>query len=151
MATLERAIAIAAGAHAGQVDKAGAPYILHPLRVMMRLSDTERRIVAMLHDVLEDCPGWTARRLVEDGFSDAVVVAVDALTKRQDEDYFVFVRRCAADPIARDVKRADIADNLDTSRLGAHLSATDEARVRKYRKALEILDEADVSARPRSL
>jgi (p)ppGpp synthase/HD superfamily hydrolase len=58
MSTLERAIAIAAEAHAGQTDKAGAPYILHPLRMMMGLTSDEERIVAVLHDVCEDCPGW---------------------------------------------------------------------------------------------
>ena len=57
MSTLERAIAIAAKAHAGQVDKAGAPYVLHPLRIMLRKSSIDERIVAVLHDVCEDCPG----------------------------------------------------------------------------------------------
>jgi (p)ppGpp synthase/HD superfamily hydrolase len=56
MSTLERAIAIAAEAHAGQVDKAGAPYVLHPLRMMLTLSSNAERIVAVLHDVVEDCP-----------------------------------------------------------------------------------------------
>jgi hypothetical protein len=56
MSTLEHAIALAACAHAGQVDKAGQPYILHPLRVMLRLSGADERIVAVLHDVVEDTP-----------------------------------------------------------------------------------------------
>jgi (p)ppGpp synthase/HD superfamily hydrolase len=63
MSTLERAIAIAAKAHAGQVDKAGAPYVLHPLRIMLRKSSIDERIVAVLHDVCENCPGWTFERL----------------------------------------------------------------------------------------
>lgn len=59
MSTLGRAIEIAVEAHAGQVDKAGAPYILHPLRVMLSLDGEEDRIVGVLHDVIEDCPAWT--------------------------------------------------------------------------------------------
>ena len=50
MSTLERAIALAAKAHEGQVDKAGAPYVLHPLRMMLRVATTEERITAVLHD-----------------------------------------------------------------------------------------------------
>jgi (p)ppGpp synthase/HD superfamily hydrolase len=68
MSTLERAIVIAAEGHAGATDKAGAPYILHPLRMMLRLSSPEERIVAVLHDVVEDCPGWTFDRLRNEGF-----------------------------------------------------------------------------------
>jgi (p)ppGpp synthase/HD superfamily hydrolase len=63
MSTLERAIGIAAEAHARQVDKAGAPYVLHPLRMMLQMSSIDERIVAVLHDVCEDCPGWTLDRL----------------------------------------------------------------------------------------
>jgi len=69
MSTLERAIVIAAEAHAGMTDKAGAPYILHPLRMMLDLTSVEERIVAILHDVCEDCPGWTFERLRDEGFS----------------------------------------------------------------------------------
>ena len=68
VSTLERAIAIAAEAHTGQVDKAGAPYVLHPLRMMLSLSSIDERIVAVLHDVCEDCPGWTFDRLRKEGF-----------------------------------------------------------------------------------
>jgi (p)ppGpp synthase/HD superfamily hydrolase len=83
MSTLETAIAIAAEAHEGQVDKAGAPYILHPLRVMLRLDTNEERIVAVLHDVVEDCKGWSFKRLKAEKFSDRVIGALKALTKRK--------------------------------------------------------------------
>jgi (p)ppGpp synthase/HD superfamily hydrolase len=72
MSTLERAIIIAAEGHAGVKDKAGAPYILHPLRMMLRLSSPDERIVAVLHDVCEDCRGWTFDRLRDEGFSDEI-------------------------------------------------------------------------------
>ena len=68
MSTLERAIIIAAKGHAGVKDKAGAPYILHPLRMMLGLSSPDERIVAVLHDVCEDCPGRTFDRLRDEGF-----------------------------------------------------------------------------------
>ena len=85
MSTLERAIVIAAEAHAGVSDKGGAPYILHPLRMMMTLTSTEERIVAVLHDVCEDCPGWTFERLRGEGFSEEILAALDSVTKREGE------------------------------------------------------------------
>jgi (p)ppGpp synthase/HD superfamily hydrolase len=80
MSTLERAIAIAAEGHSGAKDKGGEPYILHPLRMMLSLSSTEERIVAVLHDVCEDCPGWTLDRLRAEGFPDHIIAALDSVT-----------------------------------------------------------------------
>lgn len=137
-AMLDAAIHMAVDAHRGQVDKAGAAYILHPLRVMLRQGDTERRVAAVLHDVVED--GDVTLTAIRAIFGDAVACAVDALTRRDGESYDDFVARCAADPIARDVKRDDIADNLDLSRLSAP-TERDYARAEKYRKALRLLDD----------
>jgi len=137
MSTLERAIEIAAAAHAGQLDKAGAPYILHPLRVMLAQKEPAQRIAAVLHDVVEDTP-WTLEQLRAEGFSEDVLRAVDALTKRDGEDYFAFVDRAGRDPVARPVKIADIRDNMDTSRI-ATVTDRDRARLEKYRQALERL------------
>ena len=80
MGNLERAIEIAASAHRGQTDKGGQPYILHPIRVMLRMNTAEERIAAVLHDVVEDSE-WTFDALTEEGFSPAVVEALRALTK----------------------------------------------------------------------
>jgi len=115
--TLERAIAIAAEAHAGQVDKAGAPYVLHPLRMMLRVSSTDERIVAVLHDVCEDCPGWTFDRLRREGFANHIIEALRSVAKRDGEDYETFVRRAAVNPIGRRVKLADLHDNSDLTRI----------------------------------
>jgi len=139
MGTLERAIAIAAEAHAGQVDKAGAPYVLHPLRMMLRVSSPEERIVAVLHDVCEDCPGWSFDRLKAEGFSDRILTALDSVTKRDGEDYESFVRRAAADPIGRSVKLADLSDNCDLSRIAAP-SQRDYQRIEKYRRAIDLIN-----------
>jgi (p)ppGpp synthase/HD superfamily hydrolase len=137
MSTLERAIAIAADAHTGQVDKAGAAYILHPLRVMFRLTTTEERIAGVLHDIVEDTP-WTLDRLRAEGFSENVVRAVDAVTRREGETYEVFVHRSGQDQIGRRVKLADLEDNSDIARIAVP-TEKDLKRLEKYRKAIEQL------------
>lgn len=139
MNTLERAIAIAAEAHAGQVDKAGAPYVLHPLRLMLRMSSIDERIVAVLHDVCEDCPEWTFDRLRKEGFPDHVIESLQSVTKRDGEDYDTFVRRAGANPIGRRVKRADMIDNMDLSRIAAP-SEKDFQRSERYRRGIELID-----------
>jgi (p)ppGpp synthase/HD superfamily hydrolase len=137
MPTLERAIALAAAAHAGQKNKEGSPYILHPIRVMMRVDDAEARIAAVLHDVVEDTE-WTIERLRAEGFSEAVLAAVDSLTHREGEDYFAYVARAGANPLARRVKLADLEDNMNVMRL-AVVADKDLERVRKYHKAWTML------------
>lgn len=136
---LERAIAIATEAHCGQVDKAGSPYIDHPLRVMSRQNNDEARIVAILHDVVEDCEGWTFDRLEAEGFSPTVIEALRRVTKIEGEAYEDFIRRAVANPIARAVKLADLADNMDASRLPA-LTEKDRERLAKYQNAVAILE-----------
>jgi (p)ppGpp synthase/HD superfamily hydrolase len=140
MGTLERAIAIAAEAHAGQVDKAGAPYVLHPLRMMLRMSSNDERIVAVLHDVCEDCPGWTFDRLRKEGFPERLIDALQSVTKRDSEEYDDFVRRSAANPIGRRVKLADLHDNSDLSRIAAP-SERDLQRTEKYRRTIDLISQ----------
>jgi (p)ppGpp synthase/HD superfamily hydrolase len=138
MSTPERAIIIAPEAHAGQLDKAGAPYVLHPLRMMLRVSSTDERIVAVLHDVCEDCPGWTFDRLRAEGFSEHIIQALQSVTKRDGEDYEAFVRRAATNAIGRRVKLADLHDNSDLSRI-ARPSERDFRRIEKYRRAIDLI------------
>lgn len=143
MSTLSRAIEIAVAAHAGQIDKAGAPYILHPLRVMLSLDSDVERIVGVLHDVVEDCPDWSMDRLRSEGFSQDVLTALAHVTKlSEDEDYGAFIARAAKDPVARQVKRADLVDNLDVRRL-PRVSDKDAQRLSKYLAALKQLDAVD--------
>jgi len=132
--TLERAIAIAATAHAGQVDKGGAPYILHPLKVMLRMTTLEQRIVAVLHDVVEDC-GISVDDLRKEGFSEEVLTAIESVTKVPGESYEDFVERAAQNPIGRVVKLADLEENSDLSRI-ASPSWEDLERIEKYRRAI---------------
>ncbi|HEU0121725.1 MAG TPA: HD domain-containing protein [Bryobacteraceae bacterium] len=139
MSTLERAIALAAVAHEGQIDKAGAPYILHVLRVMLRLETAQECMAAALHDIVEDC-GWTLDRLRAEGFPEPVVQAVHAVTRQDGETYEAFVLRAKADPIGRRVKLADLQDNSDLSRI-AEPTERDRARLEKYRAAMAVLTE----------
>ncbi len=112
MSTLEKAIEIAARAHAGQIDPAGEPYILHPLRMMLTLHSLESRIAAILHDVVEKSGDWTVERLRLEGFSADVLDAVEALTKTPGETFEDLVERAGQNKIGRLVKAADIQDHL---------------------------------------
>ena len=140
---MDAAIAIAAKAHEGQVDKGGAPYILHPLRVMLRVDTNEERIVAVLHDVVEDCKEWSFEQLKAEEFSAKVIEALKALTKREEgePDYEAYVQRAAANPIAIRVKLADLEDNCNLSRIACP-TERDMQRIAKYRRAIEILKAA---------
>ena len=142
MATLERAIEIAAKSHAGQTDKAGQPYILHPLRVMMSVTSDSEKITAVLHDVVEDTP-WTLEELATEGFSINILEAVEALTKRKGESRIDAAARARANPISRAVKIADVTDNMDLRRI-SNPTDSDMARLKEYEKVMELLlsDEA---------
>ena len=137
MSSIEKAIAIAVEAHKGQEDKAGDPYILHPLRVMFRMETREEMVVAVLHDVLEDT-AITPDQLKEMGFSETVLEALDSVTKRAGETYEDFVRRAALHPIGKKIKLADLRDNMDLSRL-EEITDNDIKRVKKYHGALKII------------
>lgn len=141
MSTIEHAIAFAATSHKGQLDKVGAPYIFHPLRIMLRLEGEEEKMAAVLHDVIEDC-SCSLDQLRAEGFSEKVVEAVNALTRRPDESYEQFVRRAAVNPIARRVKMEDLRDNCDLSRI-ANPTDRDYKRIEKYRRAIAILESVD--------
>ena len=131
---LDKAITIAAQAHLGQKDRTGAPYILHPLKMMFRLESEVEMIVAVLHDVVEDNPDWDFDRLRQEGFSEEIIEALDHVTRREGESYESFVERSAQNALARRVKVADLEDNMDIKRLKA-LSDRDQARLARYHKA----------------
>ncbi len=137
---LDDAIRIAREAHAGQVDKSGKPYIDHPLRVMARVKGAHAQMAAVLHDVIEDTP-VTAEDLRTAGCPENVITAVVALSKVPGEAMPDYLRRVAADPIAVQVKRADIGDNTDPVRLAALEPETQERLRAKYAEAIRVLDE----------
>jgi len=131
--TLDDAIALAVEAHRGVKDKSGQPYILHPLRVMFRCETEIEKIVAVLHDVVEDT-GRNFDDLRKLGYSEEVIAALDCVTKREGENYEQFVERAFANPVARNVKIADIEDNMDVRRLPG-LGQKDWDRMAQYLKA----------------
>lgn len=137
MPTIERAIEIAATAHAGQRDKAGQPYIFHPLRVMLRVDGAHEQMAAVLHDVVEDT-SVTLDNLAQEGFPSEVLRAIAALTKLPGETRLEAAARAAADPVARKVKLADNAENMDLSRIPNHTDK-DYARCREYEEVRALL------------
>ena len=135
---IEIALEIALKAHRNQKDKGGTPYILHPLAVMNRVETINEKIVAVLHDVVED-----TEILLEDlrsyGFQEEIINAVDGLTRRVDEPYDEFIDRVKNNSISRIVKLADIQENMDLSRL-RDITDEDYKRNEKYQIALEKLN-----------
>ena len=134
---IEKAERIARKAHAGQTDKAGEDYISHPLRVSARCTSPKAKIVALLHDTVEDTY-VTPEYLKEQGFDNEVVEGVLSVTRNEGESYAQFVERAAENPIGKEVKIADLEDNMDVRRLG-DLAEKDMARLHKYLHAWRYL------------
>lgn len=147
--TFERAAEIAESAHAGQYDKIGRPYITHPRRVAVRavalatyhqlgLDLEEVRMVAILHDVVEDT-SVTLEDLAAAGASEGVLRALRLLTHAHGEPYQEYVERIATDLLALIVKLADVMDNSDPDRLSLLPVAVRERLERKYARARALL------------
>jgi len=134
---LQTAIFIACEAHKDQLDKAGKPYILHPLRLMFQFDDTRLRIIAVLHDVVEDS-SISLEHLAHKGFEKDILEALDCLTKRKGEEYKHFIQRLSKNTLAKAVKIEDLKDNLNVVRLES-LTHIDLERLQKYHAALKIL------------
>jgi len=134
----EKAMDIALKAHEGQKDKAGAPYLLHVLRVMMSVEKMDEKIVALLHDVVEDSE-MTIDDLKKDKFPSKITKAVDLLSKKENQRYDDYIIEIRKDSLARAVKMADLKDNLNTNRL-KKISDSDKLRIKKYKQALKTLN-----------
>lgn len=139
MLLYQQALAIAKDAHKGQVDKAGVDYIQHPLFVASLVEGELAKTVALLHDVVEDSD-WTLEDLRKEGLPEEVVQAVGILTKKRNENYEEYILRVKQNPLARQVKLADLQHNSDLSRL-ANVTDRDRKRVAKYQKAIAFLSE----------
>lgn len=137
MPSLNDAIALAVKSHDGQIDKGGQPYILHPLRVMLKMTTEQERIVAMLHDVVEDC-GVLPGEISLLGYDEAIRDAIDHLSRRRRESYEDFIRRISECDLAAKVKIADLEDNMDMSRL-KEITDKDRKRYEKYLAARDTL------------
>lgn len=137
MDDLDKAIKLACEAHAGQVDKAGKPYVLHPLRLMLKFQNKQEQVVAVLHDTIEDSE-MTLEDLANHGFSELILDALDCLSKRKNEEYEGFIKRILPNELARKIKIEDIKDNLDLTRI-ASINNEDLKRVLKYHNSLRVL------------
>ena len=135
----ELAFEIAKEAHAGQTDKAGLDYILHPLQVAAEVTTDEEKAVALLHDIIEDTD-VTASELLAKGLPDNVVEAVKALTKKHNQNYAAYLAGVKKNRLATAVKLADLKHNSDLSRL-EKITQKDRERAEKYRKAIEYLSD----------
>ena len=135
---LDRAKEIAKAAHEGQVDKAGKPYIEHPMRVMKMGKTVEEKIAGVLHDVVEDSE-WTFEMLEKEGIPKDVMDALRCVTKlSEDEDYDHFISRVKTNPLAVKVRLNDLKDNMDITRL-EEVTEKDLARLNKYIRAYKQL------------
>lgn len=144
---IEQAVALARRFHERVTDKAGRPYIEHCLRVMGSVDGPDEKLVAAMHDLLEDTslvPG----DLLAAGAPPRIVAAVEALTRRPDEEYSAFVRRAASDPLARAVKLSDIEDNADERRLSLLEAGEAEVLRRKYAEARNTILDAPPAVEP---
>lgn len=137
MNQIEKALYLAYSYHDGQLDKGEHPYILHPIYVSMQFKSENERVVAILHDIIEDTE-VTEKQLRIIGFSDAVVDAVVAITKREGEIYSDYIDRVSQNEIALRVKIEDMKHNLDVRRLA---NPDDIIYIKaKYDKWLPILE-----------
>jgi hypothetical protein len=138
---LEEAINFAVWAHRGQVDKVGLPYILHPLHVMLQMKTEPERVIAVLHDVLEDCPWYSASDITDEiDMTEEEIGALIALTHIKNEPYVDYLKRVlAAGPIAINVKREDVRHNSSFARMSGLPEETRKRMDKKYKIATEML------------
>ena len=132
---LDIAIELAANLHKGQRDRSNEIYVFHPIRIMMKMETYEEKIVAILHDVVEDTD-CTLEMLQNKLENLTVVEAIDAITRKEEEDYFDYIERVRKNSLAKKVKTADLIDNL--SRQGATPSMRE-----RYKKAYTMINGKD--------
>ena len=135
----KKAMRTAYKAHHDQLDRGGVPYIFHLAYVAEQMNTEELVCVALLHDVLEDT-SLTAKDLRVRGFSKPIILAVEALTRKQDDTYQSYIEKVKENNLARKVKTEDLKHNMDMSRL-KKVTEKDKKRKRKYDKALLFLEE----------
>lgn len=135
----KKALKIAFDAHRNQLDKSGIPYVVHPLHLAEQMETEEEICTALLHDVVEDSP-YTLQDMQAEGFPNAVLQALELLTRQPDVPYLDYVVRLRKNSIARKVKLADLAHNSNLARLD-RVADRDRRRVLQYRMAQAVLAE----------
>jgi (p)ppGpp synthase/HD superfamily hydrolase len=132
------AICIAANGHLDQIDRSGKPYILHPLRVMMKMDVADEMVVAVLHDIVEDT-NWTFEELEKLGVNPSSIVALKLLTKVESDDYSDYISKISKNKLATKVKISDLEDNMRIDRIQSP-KEKDWVRMAKYHEALKFLN-----------
>ena len=140
----KKAMKLCYEAHKDQVDKSGLPYVFHPAHVAEQMTDEATTIVALLHDVVEDTD-YTLEDLAAEGFGKEILEAVALMTHEDDVPYLDYVAKLKDNPIARAVKLADLAHNMDTTRLDA-VTEKDRKRLAVYIPAKKYLEEMEARA-----
>ena len=135
---VEAARALATRLHAGQLDKAGSPYITHPMRVAARMETPEAQVVGWLHDTVEDTD--LTLDALEAQFGPETAAAVDAISRREGEAWETYLARVKANSLARQVKISDLIDNSNLGRI-PRITLRDVERQAKYNRALKYLME----------
>ena len=144
--TTKKALLLAFAAHNGQTDKAGLPYICHPLHVAEQMTDEDSTVTALLHDVAEDTEVSLAE-IAAAGFRPQVMQALALLTHDKAVPYLDYVRALAPNELARRVKLADIRHNMDDTRLGPLSEEVRQRRLAKYGPALGLLEQWEAQCR----
>lgn len=143
MADLDEALNLVTTNFRGVTDKSGAPYVLHCIRAMMSVQSLNAKMVAVMHDLVEDTP-MSLEELKERGFSQAVLEGVDLVTHRDDVSYEDYIVRIKSNPIAREVKLADLKDNTSLDRTLYREGSRDKdvTRIQKYILSHQFLSDA---------
>lgn len=143
MPDLNEAINLVADHFRGVTDKSGSPYVLHCIRVMMSVESLDAKMVAVMHDLIEDTP-MTLEQLRTKGFSDQVLDGVDLVTHRADVSYSDYIVAIKNNSIATQVKLADLKDNTSLNRTLYREKSSDKdcVRIQKYLLSYQFLTEA---------
>lgn len=139
-ALTKKALRLCFDAHKEQVDKTGMPYVFHPFHLAEQMTDEVSTVCALLHDVVEDTD-YTLEDLSKMGYPSEVIDVLRLLTHDPEVPYFDYVKAISVNPIAKQVKLADLAHNSDLSRMDeSEIDARAIARTEKYKKAIDILN-----------
>ena len=131
---------IAYKAHEGQTDKAGVPYIFHPIHIAEQMDSEEFCVVALLHDVIEDSD--ITLEILSKYFNDDIIAALRVLTKKENDDYIMYIKRVKTNKLAAKVKIKDLEHNRDLTRLD-EVTDKDRKRSMKYWEAIRYLEDIE--------
>ena len=131
---------IAYKAHEGQTDKAGVPYIFHPIHIAEQMDSEESCVVALLHDVIEDSD--ITLEILSKYFNDDIIAALRVLTKKENDDYIMYIKRVKTNKLAAKVKIKDLEHNRDLTRLD-EVTDKDRKRSMKYWEAIRYLEDIE--------